>query len=797
METLSDYFKFDKVAVIIFVTIAFYTNDISAQIVPDATLPNNSRVASQENTKVIGGGTQLGNNLFHSFEQFSVPSDTTAYFNNTVNVENIITRITGKSISSINGKLRANGMANLLLINPNGIIFGENASLDIGGSFLTSTASSVNFADGTKFSATQPQTPSLLTISVPIGLQFGTTAATIRNQSQASINDGSNLSGLPVGLKLASGKTLALIGGDIILEGGDLTADSGKIELGSVAGNSIVSLKSVNQGWVFGYESVEKFQNIRLIQRSLNEKEIPSSVEVINTVDSGNIQIRANIVELVGNNPIILINTGENLVDGGDLNINVRKLILRDGAQISTLTIGNGAAGNLTVNASESVEIFGGFTNLNGNYFPSSLNSDSIAVGKAGSITINTSNLLIQNGGTITAESIGRIPDSQFLLPATGEGGNVTVNASNMVKITGVFADFPSSLRATTTGLTNAGELTISTKQLIVENGAEIKVSSEIPTLAPNITFLGDINNLGDAGEVNITANSILLDNQGKLISETDSANGGNINLNLKDLLLMRGNSQISTNAGKAQLGGDGGNIIINALNGFIVAIPDENNDITANAFAGTGGRVEINANGIFGMQLRSRDDLAAFLATDNPRELNPQLLLTNDITAISQVNPTLNGEVNINTPDIEPTKELIELPEIPLDNKISQVCKPSRNTNQSEFIFTRRGGLPPLPSQVLRSDSPLDANWVSLGERERKEERGGKKGEVTSTQNQIIEATGWIVDGNGDIFLTAGKFNTRGGNLGVIGVSDRSFVKPTVGCDASNTSHQSQNSRD
>ncbi len=216
----------------------------------------------------------------------------------------------------------------------------------------------------------------------------------------------------------------------------------------------------------------------------------------------------------------------------------------------------------------------------------------------------------------------------------------------------------------------------------------------------------------------------------------------------------MRRNSRISTNAGKAEFLGDGGNISINIPNGFIVAIPEENSDITANAFTGNGGKVDINAVGIFGIQPRSRDELTELLSPQNPSELNPQELLTSDITAISQQNPNLNGELNIIATDVEPTRQLVELPEIPVDTKVSQVCR-FRRGNQSEFVFSRRGGLPPLPSEALREDSALGVGWVE-GEMGRRIQNLKSKIQNRRIQNPIVEATGLVKDENGDILFVA-----------------------------------------
>jgi filamentous hemagglutinin family protein len=222
----------------------------SSQIVPDATLPINSIVPPNCTNCDITGGTTAGTNLFHSFKEFSIPTDGTANFQNAGNIQNIISRVTGLLPSIINGTLGAQG-ANLFFLNPNGIIFKENARLDVGGSFVASTASSLKFPNG-EFRVDGTQTP-LLTINVPpIALQFGQNPGSIRTEPQK------------FSLEVKPNKTLALVGGDIELKGGYLTAPEGRIELGSVAGNNLVKLNPTDKGWELGYEGILLFQVMML-----------------------------------------------------------------------------------------------------------------------------------------------------------------------------------------------------------------------------------------------------------------------------------------------------------------------------------------------------------------------------------------------------------------------------------------------------------------------------------------------------------------------------------------------------
>ncbi|MEO0684551.1 MAG: filamentous hemagglutinin N-terminal domain-containing protein, partial [Cyanobacteria bacterium J06649_11] len=155
-----------------------------AQLVPDNTLgKENSLVNSVDSvTKRVDGGAIRGSNLFHSFQEFNIGNGQSVSFSNPIGIKNILTRVTGKNASQIFGKLGVLGDANLFLINPSGIFFGENAKLDMGGSFIGSTANSLKLSDGTEFNAINPSINPILTISVPLGLQYGNNPGNIELQ---------------------------------------------------------------------------------------------------------------------------------------------------------------------------------------------------------------------------------------------------------------------------------------------------------------------------------------------------------------------------------------------------------------------------------------------------------------------------------------------------------------------------------------------------------------------------------------------------------------------------------------
>ena len=199
-----------------------FLTSATAQVTPDGT--TSTTVDVNGNDFTIEQGDRAGGNLFHSFGEFSVPTDGSAFFNNAADIVNIFSRVTGGNLSNIDGLLRANGSANLFLLNPAGIIFGSNARLDIGGSFFGTTADSFLFEDG-EFSATDLDNPPLLTINAPIGLNLRDNPQPITNRSTV---DG-------VGLELNTGENITLVGGNINFEEGKITAPGGRVELGGLS----------------------------------------------------------------------------------------------------------------------------------------------------------------------------------------------------------------------------------------------------------------------------------------------------------------------------------------------------------------------------------------------------------------------------------------------------------------------------------------------------------------------------------------------------------------------------------
>ncbi|MGL4879758.1 MAG: filamentous hemagglutinin N-terminal domain-containing protein, partial [Waterburya sp.] len=431
-------------SILMFLTIP--TAFVKAQITPDESLSTN--VEQQvENELKINGGEREKNNLFHSFEEFSVPEGIEAVFENALDIENIFTRITGDSASNINGIIRTQGGANFFLINPNGIVFGENAQLDVGGSFIATTADSVQFEDGTEFAASGVDKQPILTVSVPIGLQFDSDSGAIAvngtgNQiTSDTIFSPIDIGNTETGLSITAGKTLALIGGDITFSGGIVTAEGGRIEIGSV-NSGLVSLQETDSKLAFGYENVDAYQDISLSQQTLLDASGEGQSEILLTgnnisfsnesfvlnqnrgsVDSGTIAINAfkslNLSGISSDREVSSSIRSESLGSGqgAKININTRQIIALDQAQIIASSYSKADVNDITINALDSLTLD-----------DSSIIASTFAEGNAGNLKLSTSHFQVKNNGSFTSSTIG-----------TGNGGNININA-DFIEVVGGFS---------------------------------------------------------------------------------------------------------------------------------------------------------------------------------------------------------------------------------------------------------------------------------------------------------------------------------------------------------------------
>jgi filamentous hemagglutinin family protein len=574
-------------------------------------------------------GKQVGGNLFHSFGIFGLSTGESATFSGPATVTNVIGRVTGGSQSSINGAVKSTiSGANVYLINPAGVVFGPNATVNISGSFHATTADYLKLSDGARFQATNPD-GSTLSAAPPAAFGF------LNAAPPAITVNGSTLGVSP-------GRTINLAGGPVSLTGGTVQSNSGTIRVAAVAGPGEVPVDPLNASAL----TVTSFAPVSLTQGAtinvsngngvggsgsvfVNAGALTLDAAKINGLNfgpnaGGPIAINADSISLAngasianlafaaGNaGPIAISSNGAVSLDNatiasntfagaaaGGVNLQAGSLSITNGGSISSLAFGDGNAGPVTVSAA------GTLTLANGR-----INSNAFAAGNAGSINVTAGSGSFTASGGVASVTLG-----------SGQAGTVAVNIAGALTIDGAGTTpaSPSLIVSQTLGAGKAGQVSVSAQSLSVINAGVISTTSFGSGSAGQVTvnagdillsnsgvIFSDSFGTGPAGSVNVTAGSLSMTSMGHIASTAQSqGDAGNVAVNVSGALTIDGTGATEmSHSGIFALsllpnGGAAGQISVSA---GTLTLVNPNSDISTTTFgAGAGGRVDVLANSLF-----------------------------------------------------------------------------------------------------------------------------------------------------------------------------------------------------
>ncbi|MEO0407208.1 MAG: filamentous hemagglutinin N-terminal domain-containing protein, partial [Cyanobacteria bacterium P01_A01_bin.135] len=640
-------------------------NPAYGQIVPDSTISNSSVVNSGCTQCIINGGTVRGPNLFHSFREFSIPTGGEAIFNNSSQVENIFSRVTGNSISNIDGLIQSNSTANLFLINPNGIVFGPESRLDIGGSFVATSADQIEFGNRGFFSASDPEDPSPLLTIEPSALRMSQVqSGQIRVQSSAD----------DVGLRVPDGESLILLGRDITVDGGQLQALAGSVTIGAVAESGTVSFSltdditipdQVGRGRILFTNGafVDVASNdggdIHLIARSIDilSSNFRAGIrEGLGAVDSrsGDIRLEATEQINVSDESIIFNGISPDAVgSGGNIVITTKELQATKGVLLSVSTFGQGDTGDIVIEASDRMLFEGQASPFQLSGIGSLVRPG--AVGNAGTVRISTAILEVRDGGLIAASSRG-----------VGSSGNIFIEASDRALFSGFAASARSRIEeeGIYLGSRGRGNIQITAGELLILNGAQITTS----------TF-----GQGNAGDVVLNVQEHLLVTGSTVDLEGQAVNsgvfsrvgsgaigdGGNVTINTRDLTVLDAAIVLADTLGQ----GNAGNVVIEARDRVVFSDNRSSGELltlvstgVSEGAVGSGGDIRITANSLLlngGARLSAGTDGGGVAGNVDLRVVDavtisgfsPLTGLSSSITSFSDDSAGgRGGRINVNT---------------------------------------------------------------------------------------------------------------------------------------------------
>ncbi len=702
--------------------------EASAQISFDGSLGPAGPLAGPEYRIAAEAGRRVGGNLFHSFTRFDLAAGESATFTGPAAVTHILARVTGDGPSAIHGRLRTEGMpgADLLLINPHGILFGPDARLELGGSFATASADRVELVDGGHFQARFPGA-SVLTAAPPSAFGFlGTTPGLLRVTGTLTVGEG---------------LSLTLAGGELELSGGRLVALDGRISLFSLAGSGIARLGSgsdmegaggrlvldadaalntdgQNGGRIVIRGGALRVEGAGVSARTLGDgqgggidvglsgvfqvRDGLFTTDVIGSGVGGNLIIRAERLELSGQSDLTASTLGAG--SGGDIDVeagtvliadpggvgeprfinpvprpdgSVELLTVAEGPGISTNTFGSGQAGDIRIRA-ERLELSDAGIIAAATFGP----------GAGGGVTVTADQLRISRGGTEVATGIF----VGSLLDATGDGGNLEINVGRLELLAG------GVLSAETSGPGRGGVLGVRADEILISAANTGRVTGiGAPARGRN--------NGGDGGDIRIQARRLILLEGSAILAATtgdSSSNAGNIDLEL-GTLFMRG---AAINARSAQAGG--GRISLNLRESGLLV----NSTITTRVFGGpdsNAGDIAIGRSRSLALLGSSHIEADAREGRGGSVRVAAQALFQgfgSAITASSELG--VDGMVALESAEVDPSGGLVTLPARFFDATavLDRPCAGRADATVSSLTVQVYEALPNTPSG-LRSELP------------------------------------------------------------------------------------------
>ena len=407
-------------------------------------------------------GKQVGGNLFQSFGIFGLATSESATFSGPAAINNVIGRVTGGNLSSINGKIQSTITgANLYLINPSGMVFGPNATVNVSGSFHASTADYLKMSDGKRFQATNPS-GSTLSAAPPAAFGFLTASP-----AKITVN-GSTLGPVP--------GTLGLVGGPVSVTAAALSAPGGTIDVTSAAGSGEVPVDPRNTSAL----TVTSFGRVGIRGGSTISA---GDQATANLGSGGSVFVRAGALR-VDNSTILANNYGSG--PGGLISLRGKnRVALRNGTIVKADTApgSSGSGGSISLHAKDRIALSGGTvvvavtngTGKGGGITVSTAPSGSISAdnaivatessssGNAGPLTASTGQLTITNQSELLSYVLG-----------SGAGGPIRVTAGSILADSGANLGLTAGIFSNAAGAGDAASIFVGTKRLILRDQGSI-----------------------------------------------------------------------------------------------------------------------------------------------------------------------------------------------------------------------------------------------------------------------------------------------------------------------------------